>query len=197
MLKMIIAGALALGLSTACADAHDGDYAMWIHDDERSGVTHVLFKNRENGRMAAARRLDEDADFEVFDAARALAHFERVRDRGAGANVSIRAEGEFDEDFEARVRESVKEKGFTMQFSDDEMTIRFGDGFILEAKDEEAFIKIGDEDGLIIEAREDGDEDDALVIIGGLDEDDVEDAIDDLDDAPRSVRRALKRELGL
>ncbi len=190
-----LAATLFFALSAASAPALAlDDYDLWIWSEDRARgddeAELVVIVNRETEAAAAARR-SASGDLIWTDAKAARAELGELRRRSNG--VAVVEIGDALHALEKTDKRQKDSGDFHMHIDGDSVSIRIGDGLIIEADEGHAFIAIDDE--VVITAK-DGD-DGALVIIGGLDADDAEDAIDDLDDASRDLKRRMKRAIGL
>ncbi len=177
MKRIILAAAAAAAFTAGPALAQDRDFDLEIVASEQDGVLHYAHNN-ETDRSAAIWSDGEDEDSARF-------------------MEGGEAEKAFEEALEAADIQPVDPDNLRIKI--------FGLSVYAEDDDDgdSARVEInapGGDKTITVDARDEGDGDDegvAHIVISGADEDGVRDFIDDIDDAPRSMKRDMEEALGL
>lgn len=175
MMKRIALAAAIAGFAAAPALAQDRDFGLEIIATDKDGVLHYAH-NQEDDRSAAIWTDGEDPDSARFMEGREAdaAYEEAIGDAG----ITPVEDGDL----------AIKIFGVSVYASEDG-----------EADNARVVVNApGGKQQVVVNASDRHGEDGAAhIVIKGADEDGVRDFIDDIDEAPRSMKRDMEEALGL
>ncbi|MBA4801751.1 MAG: hypothetical protein H2040_07790 [Euryhalocaulis sp.] len=174
-MKRFILAAIAAAFAAAPAIAADQPFDLEVIASDQNGVVHYV-RNNEDGLSAAMWSDGEDKDSaRLTTGADADETYRNALD---AADIADSDPGE------------LKMKLFGISIYADEEEGSGSARVVVNAP--------GGDRSVVVDARDDGPGGDtAHVVINGSDADGAEDFIDDIDDAPRSLKREMKEAVGL